>query len=215
MKTQEMFTTLRAFAGLAEVGPAEELRRFAGAFSGGKQEAVAARVKRVLARWKADPPPQGHPASLKRALVAIEAGLSASGAKKQASDLQVVLSLFDGPGTATVDSFVAQITTVLVAAPSAKPRTSRAHVPDDVLADELAAELARTVLDESAFAKVVDRLRDAKRISTPTLATVANRFLGNSKTYKGRKSAIDDIVSRQKMDAWSHARNKALDRLGV
>jgi len=209
MKTQEIF------ADLAETSRAAELRRFAGIFSGGKEEAVAARVKRVLSRWEADPTQPSYPAGLKRCLAAIGLGLSASGAKKQSSDLQIILTLFEGSATATVDSFVERVTAALAAPPNTAPRTNRTQAADHTLANDLANELARAALDAEAFAKVVDRLRDSKRVSTPTLAAAANRFLGNSKNYTGRKPAIDDIMNRQKQDVRSHARGRALDRIGV
>ena len=82
-------------------------------------------------------------------------------------------------------------------------------------ARELADDLTRTVLEPGLFDEVVERLRAAKTVNTPTLAVVANRFLGNSKPYTGRKGAIDDIVRRQKADAREHARSRALSRLGV
>lgn len=216
MKTPEMFKTLVAFANLAEAGQAEELRRFARAFSGGKEEAVAARVKRVRARWKATPVERAHPPALKACLVAIGRGLSASGAKKPASDVEAVLSLFEGSATVSVDSFVQQVMAALSAPPVGGPqRGSREKTPDHALARQLVEELASAGLDSVAFARVADRLRDPKLVSTPTLGAVANLFLGNSKNYSGRKAPLDDIVSRQKQDARSHARSKALDRIGA
>jgi hypothetical protein len=211
MKTQEMFSALRAFADVAEAGRAGELRTFATVFAGGKREAVAARIKRAGGRWPAQQP---HPAALKRSLIAIASGLSACGAKKQAADFEAILGLFQGGGTATVESFVEQIAVALT--PPAKPsRAKPVQMPDQALAVELAEQLANAALDPNAFEGVVKRLRDSKRVSTPTLGLVANRFLGNSKAYSGRKAAIDDIVTRQKLDARSHARGKALDRIGV
>lgn len=204
---------MRAFAELAEGERAEELRKFAGVFSPGKDEAVSARVKRVLSRCPAQP---AHPAGLRKSLVTIASGLSACSAKKQAGDFQAILSLFEGFGMAPVDSFVKQIVAAL-AAPSVKTsgRRKREQPADHVLAGQLADELAKAVLDPDAFERVVERLRDSKRVSTPTLGVVANRFLANSKSYSGRKAAIDDIIKRQKLDARSHARGKALDRIGV
>src|SRR5262245_22795657 len=100
MKTQEMFAALHAFAELAEAGRAAELRKFAIICSGGKEEALAARVKRILSRLRTDPAQLSYPIGLKRCLAAIRSGLSATGAKKQSNDLEVVLSLFEGSETA-------------------------------------------------------------------------------------------------------------------
>jgi hypothetical protein len=216
MKTQEMFATLAAFAELAEGCRAQDLRAFAGIFRTGKEEMVAARVKRIASHWKTSSDPQNHPAALRKSLIAIEAGLTASGAKKQVADIATILSLFAGPGTSSLDSFIERITGALTAPPAtkARPRTAP-QAPDQALASQLADELAAAVLDADAFEKVAERLRNSKLVSTPTLAAVANRFLGNTKSYKGRKSALDDIMNRQKQDARSYARGKALDRIGV
>jgi hypothetical protein len=213
MKTQEMAATLRAFAELAEAERAEGLRRLAGVFNAGKDEAVATRVNRVLKRG---PVEHGHPAELKKSLDAITSCFSASGAKKQASDFQTVLALFKGSGTATTNAFISEIESALTAAGAkSAPRGQPERVPDLSLAREMTDELARATLDSDAFARVVERLQDSKLVSTPTLGAIANQFLGNSKAYRGRKAAIDDIVKRQKLDARSRARGRALDRIGV
>jgi hypothetical protein len=142
--------------------------------------------------------------------------LSASGATKPASDVEAVLSLFEGSATASVENFVEQITAALAVSPiAASRRSNREKAPDHTLARQLADELASVVLDPDAFARVVERLRNPKLVSTPTLGAVANLFLGNSKSYSGRKTALDDIIKRQKLDARSHARSKALERIGV
>lgn len=215
MKTQEMCATLRAFAGLAEASRAEELRKFASIFNVGKDETVAERVKRVLARWKANSE-RSYPTSLRRTLASIQAGFSASGARKQETDMKAILSLFVGAETASMDSFVERINAALVAPQVATPRRKKPEAaPDQKLARELSDELTRTVLDLNAFSKVIDRLEDKKLVSTPTLAVVGNRFLGNSKAYDGRSPVIKDILKRQKLDARDSARGKPLDRIGV
>lgn len=213
MKSQDMSNALRAFATLVEGPKADEMTRFAAVFDGGKVEPVAARVKRILAAWNRASVQPTHPPGLKRDLALLEAGLVASGAKPQVMDFQAVLSLFGGAGIATIDAFVARVAEARDASPakSGKPELP----PDREQARQLADELAAAVLDAKAFAGVVQRLEDSKFVSTPTLAVVANRFLGNAKTYKGRKPAINDIMKRHKDDLRSHARGKALDRIGV
>lgn len=213
MKTQEMSKALRAFAELAEDVDAKELRRFASVFDTGKNESVSARIKRALSRWPAQ---QAHPTGLRKSLVVIASGLSACGANKQAADIQTILTLFDGRGTASVEGFVEAIATALTPPPVKPSQTSnRGQSLDDALARELADELTNAVLDPGAFASVIERLRNSKLISTPTLAAVANQYLGNSKRYARRKAAIEDILKRQMLDVRSHARGKALDRIGV
>lgn len=213
MKSQDMSKSLRAFARLVEGRRADEMLRFAAVFDGGKAEAVAARVNRVLAGRKRTNAQPTHPAGLKRDLAILEAVFAVAGAKAQAKDLQAVLSLFDGSGSATLDAFILRVTEARDA-PSAKSKKQE-QPPDREQARQLADELAAAVLDVEAFARVAGRLEDGKLVSTPTLGIVANRFLGNTKTYKSRQPAINDIMKRHKNDLRSHARGKALDRIGV
>ena len=217
MKTTEMSSTLKAFADLATDDRAEELRKFAGIFSDGNDETVAARVKRIAKALKSRARCQSYPLELKQSLASIAAGFTASKGK-QAADFEAIDSLFEGsePG-ASADEFVAQINEAL-AAPQvavAQRRNTQIQPLDQRLVRVFIDELAKAVLDTDAFSKVVERLKDANCVPTPTLSAVANKFLGNEKRYNGRKSAIDDILRRQKEDARTRARNKALEKLGV
>jgi hypothetical protein len=203
MKTRELAAALTAFANLAEGARADELRRFAAAFSSGKEETVASRMKKI-------PCAKRHPAMLKASLETIRAGFVAAGATKQAMALGAVLSVFQGPNDAAIDAFIAE----MMAPPPQKAQPLPPQA-DHKLANELAEELRRTVVDKGSFNEVVKRLRVAKSVNTPTLTIIANRFLGNNRLYTGRKDAIDDIIKRQKSDAREHARSQALSRLGV
>jgi len=203
MKTRELAAALTAFAELAERARADELRQLAGVFSSGKEETVASRMKKVSSA-------KGHPAMLKASLEMLRAGFLAAGAIKQATAIEAVLRVFQGPSGTPIDAFVAEI----MAPPPQKAKPLPPE-PDHKLASELAEELRRTAADKRSFNEVVKRLRAAKIVNTPTLATIANRFLGNSRQYEGRKDAIDDIIKRQKSDAREHARSQALSRLGV
>lgn len=205
MKTRDFAATLAAFATLAEAGRASELRRLADFFRDSADETIAARLKKLSRATQ-------HPAELRASIEAIHAGLKAAGATKQATAVAAVLKTFVGTGDATVEVFFGQ----LLAPPAPKRRAAPTAIePDRGLARELADELTSAILDTAAFNEVMKRLRAAKHVNTPTLTLVANRFLGNSKHYKGRKDAIDDIVKRQKADAREDARGRALNRLGV
>jgi hypothetical protein len=216
MKTTEMSSTLKAFAALVRAERAEELRKFAGTFDSGNDETVAARVKRIAKGLNARTQRLRYPSSLKDSLSGLAAGFSASKAK-QAGDFEAIISLFKGAETgASADEFVMQINEAIEASRARTPRRpAQPQLPNERLVTELANELARTVLDPPAFSKVMARLHDADSVSTPTLGAVANHFLGNNKSYSGRKSAIADISKRQEQDARAHARGKALDRIPV
>jgi len=212
MKSQDMSKSLCAFARLLAGHRAEQMARFAQVFEGGKAEAVAARAKRIVVAWKRSGAPMAHPSGLKHDLQAVEAALAASGAKSQAKDYQAALSLFAGREGASLDDFLGRALEVRDAPPPGK----KVEAPADLdLARRLADELTATVLDPPAFGAALSRLEDGKTVSTATLGVIASRFLGNTKSYKGRKAAIAEIKRRHKDDLRSHARAKALDRLGV
>jgi hypothetical protein len=213
MKSQDMSKSLRAFARLLTGHRAEHLARFAQVFEGGKSEPAAARAKRILAVWKRSGAAPGHPQVLKHDLQAVEAALAVSGARTQAKAYQAVLSLFAGREGASLDDFVGRALEARDAPPPSKKKAE--GLADHDLARRLADELTATVLDPPAFGAVVSRLEDGKLVSTATLGVVANYFLNNTKSYKGRKAAIAEIKRRHRDDLRSHARSKALDRLGV
>lgn len=207
MNTQELSETLLAFAALAETNRGRELRELATMFGKGNREPVKARLKKLS-------PAVDHPASLKGSLESIVLGLRSAGASKQATALAAVLEIFAGPGRVAVDAFIGEISKPRP--PTAKSKAeSRSAEPDHALARELADDLTRSVLETEQFGAFVKRLRNPKIVNTPTLAIVANRFLGNSTQYNGRKNAIEDILRRQKADAREHARNRALSKIGV
>jgi len=208
MKTRNLGQTLKAFAAMFASGTDGGLEKLASVFSQGVDETLAARAK----TWSKA---AGHPAVLRSHLEAIQTALGAAGAAKQAAAIGTLLKTFSGPGNLAVDEFISQITAPKA---SARPNARRSAAPpqiDEALARKLADELAKAVLDTRSFEQILHRLDDGKFINTPTLASVANRFLGNTKTYSGRKAPIEEIVRRQKADVREYATGKALSRVGV
>ena len=186
----------------------EELQSLASIFSGGKTETVSARLKQIPAGY-------GVSSSLKVSLSVIEAGLLALGAKKQAADVKAVLSKFSGDCDGSVNELVARIKTEMGSRSAKSSRERKPVAPaDGALARQIADELTSTVLDSSVFSGILRRLADSKQVSTPTLHVIANRFLGNSKIYKGRKPVIDDIKKRQAEDLLDASRRAAVKWAG-
>lgn len=205
MKARQLAATLNALAKVADATHSEQLRRFATVFASGSDEALGARLKKLSSA-------SAHPAALKESLDVIRAGFEAAGATKPATAIGAVLRVFAGRGDASIEAFIGEIT-----APRTPKRRAAAPppAPDHRLARDLADKLTSRVLDPDSFNEVVQQLRDAKQVNSPTLIIIAHRFLGNDKPYTGRKLAIDDIIRRQKADAREHARGKALSRVGV
>jgi hypothetical protein len=208
MKTHELSETLTAFASLAQGSRAGDLRTFAGVFTEGKAQTVAARLKQTAAG-------HGLPASLKESLTAIEAGLLAAGAKKQAADITALLSKFDGVVCGSVDDLIARLKSAAPTRPAKAARAKKAPAPaDQALARQLADDLTAAVLDRDIFSKILQRLNDAKQVSTPTLHAIGNRFLGNSKVYSGRKPVLTDMQKRHSEELLDASRRAAVKRAG-
>jgi hypothetical protein len=207
MKTHELSAALLAFAQLVGGTRTEELRDFARIFQEGKAQTVAARLKQI-------PEGYGVSSSLKESLTAIEAGLTALGAKKQAAELKAVASKFSGHFDGSTAELAARIK-VDTAKPAkvARKKTTDA-VADEAQARHLADELTSLVLKTVAFSEVIKQLENAKEVSTPTLHMIGNRFLGNSKAYKGRKSVVKDIMKRQAEEVLDASRRVAVKRAG-
>jgi hypothetical protein len=208
MKTHELSETLAAFASLAGGSRAEDLHAFAGLFREGKAQTVAARLKQTA-------PGCGLPLSLKEGLTAIGAGLLACGAKKQAADIEAVLSKFDGQVGGSVGDLIARLKSDALARPARAARPKKAPAAaDQALARQLADDLTTAVLDRNAFSGILQRLNDTKQVSTPTLHAIGNRFLGNSKVYSGRKPVITDIQKRHSEELLDASRRAAVKRAG-
>jgi hypothetical protein len=206
MKAQDFSTALVAFAPLADERRSEELKSFAGIFDGGKEETVAARLKRIASGF-------GVSSSIRTSLMVIEAGLTATGANKQAADVKAVISKFSGPSHGSIAELVAQVKSGLASKPvDASRKKVEAPPANQTLARQLADELTRAVYDGRAFSNILERLSDAKQVSTPTLALTGNIFLGNTKVYKGRKPVIDDINRRQGEEVLDSSRSAAVKR---
>ncbi len=208
MKASELSAALLAFSRVTDGDRTSELREFASIFGGGKDETVTARLKRL-------PAALGIPATLRNSLTAIEAGLIAVDARKQAACVSAVLAKFGNSANILLVDIVSQSRAALE---SPSPRTPRARAkgasaqPDQMLAKQLADDLTRAVLDTHEFAKLLKQLEDARQVTTPTLVLIGNRFLGNSKSYKGRKAVIADIMKRQGEDMLDNSRRAALRR---
>jgi hypothetical protein len=184
MNTKELARTLTALAELADFRRSDGLYRLASFFENGKTETIPARLKRMR-------PATSHPSDLRRSLEIIRSGLLAAGAKKQASLIAAVLTLFTGSGGATLDRFLEEIS-----APPDKSHLAaeRSKTADHQLARRIADMLNQSSLDASSFQDILTQLRSPHLVNTPTLALIANRYLGNDCFYRDRKKAIDAII---------------------
>jgi hypothetical protein len=183
MHTKELARALRAFASIAEFDRSQELHRFAAFLERGRNETIAARLKRST-------PSTHYLHRLKESLEAIEIGLRAAGAIKPSIALSVIQRLFAGQHGATVDSFLAE---VLVPPQQPNANIRRFKSANASLAKSMCADLVATANDAQAFDACLAALASSAPAGTATWTLVANQFIGNRRAYRDRKAAIRAI----------------------
>lgn len=185
MHTKDFAGALRAFAAIADFDRSYELHRLAVVLERGRDETIAARVKRMSL-------PEQYPGRLKETLDAIAAGLHASGAVKASSSVRELLKIFTGRPGASVDDFCAAI-----CLPPAQQGVGarRFKSQNAALANDICSELAPYIDDADVFRIRLDALIAATPAGIATWTLVANRLVGNNRTYRDRKSAVRAILN--------------------
>lgn len=137
---------------------------------------------------------------------------------QQSAELLVLLGSLGSTEGNSQDKFsaIAAVLTHAAAGQVRKPTRPSVGATNNVDLDEanrLAAQLADARLDRDRFSRLVQKLEDGKRVNTPTLHRIADSFLGNCRTYKGRKQAIEAIRRRHHDALRIAAQDQMLDRL--
>jgi hypothetical protein len=183
MHTKDLARALRAFAEIADFDRAQELHRLAAFFDHGRNETIASRLKRA-----------GHstsyPPRLKQTLKAIEAGLRYSGAIKPSGDLAHIQAIFVGRPNGSLEEFLGEIS---AQQESANTRVRRFQAINLKVADQICLELETAVKTPATFPKQLEQLVSRSPAGTAVWSLVANRFIGNRKIYRDRKSALRAI----------------------
>ncbi|MBS0253327.1 MAG: hypothetical protein JSR78_19885 [Proteobacteria bacterium] len=185
MHTKELASALRAFAAIADFDRSYELHSLATVLDRGRDETIAARVKRMS-------PSDQHPARLKETLDSIAAGLRAAGALRGSSSIRELLKVFTGRPGASVDDFCAAICLPTVVQGGGARRFKSQNT---ALANDICSELAPHIDDAEVFRARIDALTLSTPAGIATWTLVANRIVGNNRTYRDRKSAIRAILN--------------------
>lgn len=183
MHTKDFARTLRAFAELADFNRSHDLYRFAGFIEQGANETLFSRLKRLS-------PSNSYPLRLKESLEAIESGLKAAGAAKQAKEFRAVQELFMGRPGATLAQFIEEISVAAQTPDLSTPRFKTAKLD---LARDLSERLLKPALDDRSFQAIIKILSSPGEVDTATLALIANLSLGNRHVYRDRKMALAAI----------------------
>jgi hypothetical protein len=183
MHTKDLAKALRAFAAIADFERSQELDRLATFIDRGTNETIIARVKRMS-------PSSAYPARLKDTLESIAVGLRATGAAKPSAAIYELLGIFGGRPGASVEDFCSAIchpSTVV----SASARRFKSANP--AIANDLFSELAPLLNDPEGIRALLATLSTSPVAGTATWTLVANRIIGNRRTYRDRKSAVAAI----------------------
>lgn len=183
MHTKELARALRAFAAVADFDRSQELYRLAAQLDRGRNETIGAWIKHMSASRQ-------HPGRLKETLDAIAEGLRAMGAVKASAEITELLKLFAGRPGATLDDFLAEISSP----PASQGPSARCFKAANTnLANDICSELAFYIDDPEAFRSRLESLAVVSPAGTATWTIVANRLIGNNRAYRDRKAAIRAI----------------------
>lgn len=185
MHTKELAIALRALAAIADFDRSYEMHRLAAVLDRGRDETIAARVKRMS-------PADQHPNRLKETLEAIAAGLRATGAARASTAIRELLKVFTGRPGGAVDDFCAAI---CLPAPPQGVGARRFKSQNAALANDICSDLTPYIDDAEAFRGHLEALAVATPAGIATWTLVANRLVGNNRTYRDRKSAIKAILN--------------------
>lgn len=185
MHTKDLAKALRAFAMITDFERSQELHHFAALVDRGRDETIAARVKRMT-------PSVQHPARLKETLEAVAVGLRAMGAIKPSATIHELLKLFAGRPGASVDDFCVA---VCLLPPPLLGSMRRFKAANAAAANDICSKLARLVDDPGAFHAGLHAVAASSPAGTATWTLVANRLIGINRTYRDRKSAIRAICN--------------------
>jgi hypothetical protein len=97
--------------------------------------------------------------------------------------------------------------------PEKAHRTNNTNAIAPGVAEQFAADLVEAQQDRDRFPKLLQQLKDSKRINTATLHRIAHVFLGKKEPYSGRKQALEDIIQRHHDALRIAEQDRMLDRL--
>jgi hypothetical protein len=183
MHTKDLARALRAFANIADFDRSQELHRLAVFLERGRNETIAARLKRTRSSAR-------YPARLKESLAAIEDGLRAAGAIKPSIALAEIQRIFAGRPDATIDAFFEEISLPPLL-PDASAR--RFKSANESVAKSICSDLAEASGNGQSFHVRLAELVSASSAGTATWTLVANQFIGNRRAYRDRAAAIRAI----------------------
>lgn len=146
--------------------------------------------------------------------------------KKQREAVLLVAELFSSiESLAEARNDLNELSHLLSAPPPANPNQKKstkkpaakkqapAKQADTEFAAMFSKNLASASLDRLRFVELHHQLKDSKKVNTPTLHCIAQRFLGNKTVYSGRKQALDEILRRHHDSLRVAEQDRILDRL--
>lgn len=171
MRANDLARALMSFAELTDFGRSDELYRFARLIEGNTNETIPALFSRMRASTR-------HPSTLKSSIEAIQKGVLAVGAKKQAAVLSNLLALFAGPSGATVDEFLAEVF----------------PIPGPIALGSMVQDLKNPLLASDVFQRILDQLSSQAAMSRSQLSMIAKSLLGDEYVLRDRRTTIHAIA---------------------
>lgn len=200
--------------GLHQAGCAhgvDDLDALATVFDRGRDQTVAAIVKKILRGHTSAGHVAKHPALLKALLEHIASASKAAGATTVARDYESAISLFTGSEGASARAFAEAAINSLVAADAPAPPLPL----DQELIRDFARRLVAASSDNAEFDAVVAELRAPRKFANATLAAIANAYLGTERSYKSKSEILKAIATHQLQDAIQSSRDRRIVKIAV
>jgi hypothetical protein len=174
---------------------------------------VATILKQFEAGRKAEKVPHRSPAELRRPLQSLARIVAATGSKAASNEVdRLVAVLLPNGASCSIEDFVHDLKQ-LSDRPRPKPKASPPKIADEQLAQRLAAELERVKGDAGRFPLLMETLKNAKKVDTPTLQRIGQIFLRRPRLGKGRKPVLDALINRHHDELRYSFQESSLERL--
>jgi hypothetical protein len=215
MKSEQLSASLSAYARLLHqagcVQGAHDLDALATVFDRGRDQTVAAIVRKILRGRTLAGQVAKHPALLRALLGHIASASKVAGATTVARDYEAAISLFTGSEGASARAFADAAINSLEAlhAPAQPPPL------DQTLIRGFADRLTAAGSDNAEFDAIVAELKVPRRFSNAILAAIANAYLGSERTYKNKSEILKAITNRQLQDAIQGSRDRRIVKIAV
>ncbi len=212
MKKTELVQALQAMSQCTPVETSRQLVAFAEFIERRSGVSVSAILKTLETGRKAHQVPRRSPAELRKALHALTQVVKAAGTMSAISEIDRLAALLPLDSDCSLVDLLNDLE-ALAEKPKAKRQSSSPKNANEPLVQKLVAELNLAKGDAGLFPHLMQTLKNANKVDTPTLQRVGEIFLQRQKLGKGRKPILDALLARHHDELRYAFQESSLERL--